>query len=123
MIYIYAIYDNDICLYVGCTNDYDKRVRQHTKALTTGTHSNKSLQKYINEKGYWKIDYRLLATYENDSTLIKYFAEALWNSKLNPKFAKVVIQQGRSRVVMSRCNKELAERLLEVLDEYKLNVI
>lgn len=124
MITVYAIYHDETCLYVGVTTrPFEKRQHEHDKALREGKHSNKSLQKYVDKvgsAGYDSIQYRVVASYNVDNSLVKYFAEALWNSVLKPKFAKVVIQQGRSRVVLQRCDAELADKILQCIESYRI---
>ena len=118
MITVYAIDHLDTCIYVGVTTrEYRARISEHDKALREGKHSNKSLQKYVDKVGYDSISYRVVASYNVDNSLIKYLCEACWNSILRPKCAKVVIQQGRNKVVLQRCDKDLAERLLKVIEE------
>lgn len=114
---IYGFFNGEICEYIGVSErDYNTRINEHVKALEKNVHKNKSLQKVYNkckESGQ-VIEGRLLKSIECNSTLIKFFLEGLYNSYYKPKCNKIVVSQGKNNIVLSRCDKDLAERLLDV---------
>lgn len=123
MINVYGFFDpnnSDKCLYIGVTDNYTRRINEHIKSLEKGIHKNKSLQKTYNkclENGYYP-EGRLLQVINSDSTLIKFFIEGLYNSLFCPICNRIVISQGRNSVILSRCNKDIAEKLLSVICTY-----
>ena len=116
MAYIYGIFIGDKCIYIGSTDDIERRWKQHKKSLEKGKHTNLSLQKAYNKaiKDGLEFEYTVLKQLESESTLIKFMFEGLYNSLYKPSCAKIVISQGRNRIILSRCSKELAEKLIEV---------
>lgn len=111
--YIYGIFHKGECLYIGSSFDYKKRWKQHKSALEKGKHTNKTLQKYIDKIGINNIEFEVLWELNTDNTLIKFMFESLYNSLYKPKCNKCVIQQGRNKVILQRCNKDVAEKLIE----------
>ena len=127
--YIYGIFTKDKdCLYIGSTNNYIKRFKQHRDALNKGKHTNKTLQKewdkYVCLSDEHDADYYLefvvIRELETDNTLIKFMFESLYNSIYKPKCNKCIIQQGRNRVILQRCNKDIAEKLINYSKEIGL---
>ncbi|WP_297422124.1 hypothetical protein [Clostridium sp.] len=119
MIHIYGgfIKETGKCLYIGTTEqDFINRWFQHQRALKKGVHTNKSLQKSYNQikENGLNMEWRQLKSFDCDSTLIKFFLEGLYNSLYKPSCNKIVISQGRNNVILSRCDKDLAEKLIQV---------
>ena len=46
---VYSISFQGLLLYIGSTNDINRRLNEHRKALEQGKHSNKTLQNWINK--------------------------------------------------------------------------
>ncbi|NRY59861.1 GIY-YIG nuclease family protein [Clostridium beijerinckii] len=131
MSYIYGIFltgvmdkngeYKDQCLYVGSSNDFERRWKQHRQALEKNKHTNKSLQKAYNfmiESGVGEFTYKILYKINNDNTLLKFFGEMLAISYWKPTSNKALVQQGRNRVVFQKCDKDIAEKLLGVICTY-----
>ena len=116
MINVYGIYKGAVCLYVGVTaRPWEVRCKEHKSALERGVHDNKTLQKeYLkcrdNGIGF---DYKILDSIDTDNTLLKFFYESLYISFKKPKCNKCVIEQGRNRIVLARCEPEIAEKLID----------
>ena len=79
MSYIYGIFIGDKCIYIGSTDDYEQRWKQHKNALKKGKHTNKSIQKQYDMNAEL-FDYRIIKEIHSNSTLIKFFSECLYNS-------------------------------------------
>lgn len=131
MSYIYGIFLTGVmdkdgeykeqCMYIGSSCDIDRRWKDHRQVLAKGKHSNKSLQKAYNamcETGIGQFEYRILYKINTDNSLIRYFAEMLAISYFRPSCNKALIQQGRSRVVFSRADRDIAEKLLNVICDF-----
>lgn len=115
--YIYGIYLKGICVYVGSTNDIDRRWKEHKENLLYDKHSNKSLQKIYNESPTF--EYKVLMECPIDNDLLKFFCEFLWNSILTPKSNKCILQQGRKMICLPRIkDKELAQLLIDTINTY-----
>lgn len=115
--YVYSIWLKDKCIYVGSTNDIDRRWKEHKEDLMYGRHSNKSLQKVYNESPTF--EYKILMDCPIDNDLLKFFSEFLWNSILCPKTNKCILQQGRKMVVLPRLkDKVLAQLILDTIVAY-----
>ena len=114
--YIYGIFQEDKCLYIGQTTNFDRRKEEHIKGLMYGTHENKSLQKYYNKKPC--IEMKKLVEVSTNNTIMIFFVEALVNSIFKPKANKVIMMQGRSRIVLQRCEEDLAQILVDAIVKY-----
>lgn len=117
MINIYAIYENDVCLYLGSTSrDVDVRVKEHFKELSKGIHINKTLQKRYNSKiADWTV--KLVSSINTDNTTLRYFYECLYNSFLKPKCNRCIIQQGYQMINLQRTTEEQAIALIDAIDK------
>lgn len=116
MFYIYGIFLKDKCLYIGSTEDTDKRWKQHSSTLSRQKHSNKSLQKQYDIDN--NFEYKVIMQLPTDNTLIKFFVESLVNSIYKPSCCKAIIAQGRMRVILQRTEPKLAEKILECIKDY-----
>ena len=114
--YIYGIFQDNQCLYIGQTTNFERRKEEHIKELMYNKHENKSLQKYYNKKP--QIEVRQLLEVPTTNTLIIFFVEGLVNSIFKPKANKIVIMQGRSRIVLQRVDENLAKLLVKTIVEY-----
>ena len=108
--YIYSIVQSEKIIYVGSTNDVDKRFKQHKKALEKGKHTNKTLQKKFNENN--NIKFVVMYELKTDNTLIKFFVESLVNSVYKPVCNKCIIAQGKNRVILQRLEEGQAKEIL-----------
>lgn len=117
---IYMIKLGSKVIYVGSTSrPVEDRWTEHRKSLEKGKHSNKSLQKAYNDNS--NFTYEVVAQIPTDNTLIKFFAECLVNSIYCPSTCKCIVAQGRMRIILKRCNKDLAQKLLDCILEYYTN--
>jgi len=114
---IYSITDKyGKYLYIGETKRHpEERFAEHLKKLTTGKH-NKLLQKAYDTDNNIKFNVELQLPTEN--TLVAFFVEALMNSIKKPSCCKAVISQGRMRIILQRCDVDIAERIVSVIMEY-----
>lgn len=128
MSYIYGIFNKDenYFEYIGSTGDFIKRKKQHIKALNSGKHTNKTLQKKWNEclclcdehdtEEYF--EFVIIKELNTDNTLIKFFVESLYNSYYKPRCNKCIIQQGRNKIILQRCDKDLCRDIIETIKKY-----
>lgn len=123
MVHIYGIFDDhdDSCIYIGvtCRDPVSKRWMEHANDLERERHCNKTLQRIYNEirKSGCEVRYELLSSIDTDNTLLKFFYEGLYVSLYRPKANKVVIDQGKNRVVLQRCEPDIAEKIIECIQE------
>lgn len=118
--YIYGIFTiDDKCLYIGSTDDYKQRFSEHKSKLMKNKHSNKTLQKNVNSIGVDNITFKVVKEINNKNTLLRYFMEMLSISYWNPTSNKCVIQQGMGRIILQKCDKDVAEKLLKVIEDTK----
>jgi hypothetical protein len=114
MINVYGIFKDDACLYVGVTSrPWEVRCKEHSRDLEHNTHDNKTLQKEYLKCNGEGITYRLVDSIDTDNTLLKFFYESLWISFLRPKTNKCIIEQGRNRVILQRCDADIAKKLID----------
>lgn len=115
MSYIYGLFGtNGDCYYIGSTENPTRRKKEHIQSLLNKKHSNKTLQKKFNECG-GAIEFKVLYELKTDNTLIKFMLESLVNSVYKPKCNKCIIQQGRSKVILQRCDEDIAKELINVI--------
>lgn len=121
MVYVYGIYDKEknILLYIGSTDNYLRRFKEHSKALSKGKHTNKTLQKYFNEHGLtdYDLEFKVLYSLDTDNSLLKYFLEMLCISAYRPACNKCVISIGNSRLTFARADKEISKKIIDVIME------
>lgn len=133
MSYIYGIFLTGVMnkdgeykeqsLDVGSSNDIERRWKEHRQALDKNKHKNKSLQKaynFMSESGVGEFTYKILYKINTDDSLIRYFSEMLAISYFRPSCNKALIQQGRSRVIFSRADRDIAEKLLNVICDFQI---
>lgn len=120
MVSIYGIFDGDDCIYVGeTTRPYKQRCNEHKRALAKGEHSNKTLQKYYDAMECKdNLRFEILSSIDTDNTLLKYFYESLYISLYKPKCNKCVLEQGkRNRVVLQRCEPDIAREIIGCIED------
>lgn len=114
--YIYGIFQDGQCLYIGQTTNFERRREEHIKELMYNKHENKSLQKYYNKKP--QVEVKQLLEIPTTNTLIIFFVEGLMNSIFKPKANKIVMMQGKMRIVLQRTDENLAKLLVKTIVEY-----
>lgn len=115
MSYIYGIYDKltDNCLYVGQTKRpiVEERWKEYKRDIKNKRHKIKKLNTYLIDD----LKFRVLLELKTDNTLLLYLAECCYNSILKP-LNRCVLQQGfNNKVILQRCDKDIAEQLLDVI--------
>lgn len=113
--YIYGIKDrkNDKFIYIGQTKrEPKKRMNEHFKDIEHKTHKIKKLNEYKVED----LDFIILQKLNTDNSLLLSFAECLWNSKLKP-LNRCVIQGFKGTVTLARCDKNIADKLINEIKE------
>lgn len=115
--YVYSIWLEDTCVYVGSTNDIERRWRQHKEDLMYGRHTNKTLQKIYNDSP--RFTYKIEMECPVDNDLLKFFCEFIFNSLRTPKSNKCVLQQGRKMICLPRLkDKNLAQLIINTINNY-----
>jgi hypothetical protein len=113
---IYGIFDNDTLLYAGSTErNPDDRFAEHKRDLIKGKHCNKTLNKYYDNCNNKEFTYKVIYQVNTDNSLIKFFLEMLAISYLRPKCNKCCIKVGFAQLSLSRCDKDIAKRLIDVI--------
>ncbi|MBY6816452.1 GIY-YIG nuclease family protein [Clostridium botulinum] len=109
--YIYGIFIGDKCLYVGQTKrNPNERFKEHKRDIKNKKHKIKSLNTYNVDN----LEFRVLFGLDTDNTLLLSIAECCYNSIYKPK-NRCILQQGRNKVILQRCNKDIAEKLLDCI--------
>lgn len=115
MAFIYGIFNADNkCLYVGQTkreNPEKTRWKEHQRDIRHKKHKIKKLNTYEIDD----LEFRVLLELKTDNTLLLSLAECCYNSIYKP-LNKCVLQGFKGSVVtLTRCEKDVAEQLLEII--------
>ena len=117
MVNIYGIFNKntDVCIYVGSSErDVEIRAKEHLTALKSKAgHSNRTLQKEFDKDN--NVEVRLISSLDTNNSLLRSFYEMLYISAMKPKCNKCVLQNGNNRIVMSRCDSDVADKLIEYM--------
>ncbi|GKX66016.1 GIY-YIG nuclease family protein [Inconstantimicrobium mannanitabidum] len=116
MSYIYGIFlkESNKCLYIGKTQDYKRRNREHFKEIEKGIHKIKQLNTYSVEH----LSFEVLCTLETDNSLVVSTMENFYNSLYKP-INKCVDKGFRGSVTYAReKNEQLCEDIIEVIKKY-----
>lgn len=115
MCYIYGIFaNNNKCLYVGQTKrNPEDRFKEHKRDIKNKRHKIKKLNTYEIDD----LEFRVLLELKTDNTLLLSLAECCYNSIYKP-LNKCILQQGFNKVILKRCEKDIAEKLLDVICSY-----
>lgn len=116
MAYIYGIFNADnACLYIGQTKrDADSRFKEHKRDIKNKRHKIKKLNTYE----IYDLEFRVLLELKTDNTLLLSLAECCYNSLFKP-LNRCVLQQGFSnKIILQRCEKDIAEKILDVISSY-----
>lgn len=119
MFYVYCICLNDEIVYIGSTNDFERRAKEHMKTLEKGSHTNKTLQKLYNsnKSGTWTME--CLLQVPSDSQLLQFFSEFLVNSYYQPICNRCVLSKGRSMITLPRVqDKQFCKDILDFIGSY-----
>lgn len=114
--YIYGLFLNGECCYIGSTGNVDKRFNEHKKELYKGTHKNKKLQQVFDDlAGIGEIECKVL--YEvNDDIINRYVAEYLYTSSYTPICNKVFnMSNGRFNWRMKLADQDVATQMLKCI--------
>lgn len=111
MSYIYGVFSGEKCLYVGQTKrDPIERWKEHKRDIKNKRHKIKKLNTYNIED----LDFRVLLELNTDNTLLLFICECCYNSIYKP-LNKCVLQGFGGSVSVQRCEKDVAEKLLEAI--------
>lgn len=111
MSYIYGVFNDDVCLYIGQTKrDPVERWKEHRRDIKNKRHKIKNLNTYCVED----LDFRVLLELKTDNTLLLFISECCYNSIYKP-LNRCVLQGFGGSVTVQRCEKDVAEKLLEVI--------
>ena len=112
--YIYSIrslYDEEV-LYVGSTNDFNKRKYQHLSKLERGLHESKTLQKvydYLGGNVYFHCELKF-----DDKVFPKRIVEFFYTSALKPRCNRTFnMSNGKKFDNMKLIDSELAKEIIE----------
>lgn len=113
--YIYGIFNkiNNKCLYIGQTKrNVQAREKEHIRDIKNGKHKINKLNTYNPED----LEVRELLELKTDNSFILFIAECCYNSIYKP-LNKCVLQGFGGSVTVRRVDKDVAERLLDVIAE------
>ena len=108
--YIYAIKNNDKVLYIGSTNDTERRFKEHKAKMKNKRHSVAALNDMQD-----KVTMVELCMVANNS-FIRAIVEGCYNSIYKPKNGNI-FQSGIHVVSMARIHSDLARDILEILEK------
>lgn len=118
MTYIYGIFIDNLCYYIGQSKDTDKRFKQHKRDILSGKHTVKSLNKALNMElnkvNIDDIEFRVIAEIKSDNSFLVCLIEGLYNSIYKPK-NKIIWRSGYNIISFARVNDELAYSLINCL--------
>ena len=118
-IYKIMLGKNKEIVYVGCTNNPDKRFSQHQSELINGKHSNKALQKKYTFADDQELTFEIIIGIPSNSTTLKFFLECLAISYYGDRIVnRPHIQIGRMKCNLIPCDSALAKILLEDVAEF-----
>lgn len=119
---IYSIWQEDTCVYIGCSqrNNIEVRWNEHKKQLKEGNHPTKKLQKLYNENP--NFTYKVEMEVPSESNFLMFICEGLWNSVRKPLANGIVIKKFRINIRLSRIeNIEMCKDILRVIAKYCKN--
>ena len=114
--YVYGLFIDKECYYIGSTGNVDKRFTEHKKALYKDSHKNKQLQQTFDElAGIGEIECKVL--YEVDDDIInRYVAEYLFTSFYQPTCNKFFnMSNGKFNWRMKLMNQYIADKMLKCI--------
>lgn len=113
---VYSISHNGKLLYIGSTNNFDLRQKQHIKKLTDGKHM-KTLQKYVDEnvKDLSELKFKIVHKTLDNSQVRLFFSEIICIFIQRPLTNKPVLQFGMKFVQFARPTVKFDEKILKYL--------
>ena len=113
---VYSISYQNILLYIGSTNDFVRRKKEHLKKLKDGKHQ-KTLQKYINEnvKNLNDLKFEIIHKTQDDSKIRLFFAEMICILLYKPACNKAVFQIGMRYVSLGKPKVQFNKEILKYL--------
>lgn len=114
---IYGIYYKDKLIYIGSSDNLDRRWKQHKTALEKGKHSNKALQKYFNTyvRDVNELGFRVIHKTLDASKIRLFFAEMICILNYRPTCNKAVFQIGFKYIGFGKPEVEFDKRILQYL--------
>ena len=116
---VYGIYLNGDLVYIGSTNNFNRRAKEHMNALISNKHSNKTLQRLYNSHSAedWGMD--SIFELPTGNALLQFFCEFLVNSATKPICNRCVIQKGKASIILPRVQEvDLCHQILGVIYKY-----
>lgn len=100
---VYAIKHKGKLLYIGSTNSFERRVKEHLKKLESGKHQ-KKLQKYFDENvsDLDDLEFRLIHQTIDDSKIRLFFAEMICILIYKPICNNAVFQIGLKYISLGK---------------------
>jgi len=113
---VYSISHNSKLLYIGSSNNFDLRRKQHIKKLQDGKHQ-KSLQKYINENviDLEELEFKIIHKTLDSSKIRLFFAEMILILLKKPSCNKAVFQIGLKYISLGNSIIPFNEEILKFL--------
>ena len=116
---IYRIKIDGQISYVGETNNFERRKREHITQLQGMTHKNKSLLKRYAMSPTGLIEIEPIIELPTDNLFVGYFCEGLAISYYQYSVCNgVVIAEGKGRIKLPCVEQDLAYKLLTVLADW-----
>jgi len=113
---VYGICHDNKLLYIGSSNDFERRKKEHIKKLQENKHQ-KKFQKYFNEnvKDTSKLEFRVIHKTLDDSKIRLFFAEMICILIFKPICNNAVFRIGLKYVCLGNSKVEFDKRILNYL--------
>jgi len=113
---VYGIYYNDNLLYIGSTDNFERRKKEHIKKLKSGKH-NKRLQKYFDDNvgNTDLLEFRMVHETLDSSKVRLFFAELICIYIMKPLCNRPVIQLGMKYLSLGNPIVNFDEEILKYL--------
>lgn len=113
---VYAIKHKGKLLYIGSTNDFERRVKEHLKKLEQEKHQ-KKLQKYVNENvsDLNELEFELIHATIDDSKIRLFMAEMIMIFIYKPSCNNAVFQVGLKYISLGKPVVEFDKGILKYL--------
>lgn len=113
---VYGIYHNNNLLYIGSTNDFARRKKEHIRKLQSGKH-NKRLQKYFDDNvgDTDLLEFRIIHVPWDSSKVRLFFAELICVYIMKPLCNRPVIQLGMTYLSLGNPIVNFDEEILKYL--------
>ncbi|WP_010249184.1 GIY-YIG nuclease family protein [Acetivibrio cellulolyticus] len=113
---VYSIKHKGKLLYIGSSNDFNRRVKEHLKKLESGKHK-KKLQKYVDEnvRDLKDLEFELIHQTWDDSKIRLFFAEMICILHHKPICNNAVFQVGLKYISLGKPVVEFDKDILKYL--------